>query len=652
MRLKIVTASLILLVSLLFLFQNCSEMGSFSGSIGQTSLAQNPDAFTVLFPRPLSMAPDGQTYSDTVPDTIDLADRAALYIQGVTQTANPNQYYAPQAASLNPAFSYDGVGPKFTLEGWGAPNWGEVMLALSLAREMTGFDRDNSKGTWTTQYEMMKNMLDPDANRAVSTNIVQPVAAVTPTTYAMMALHHSWKQRPTSSLLSSIDDFLKMHQNVLRSEIRAGREFFYFYNDKTDFGASSVGDLGSFNMPFVQGVALGAFVELYQDTRNQQALQMAYRLTDYLLNYENSVLWGAGGEFNGHIYSWLEAARGLLLFAKVIQAQDPVRAEQLIRFVNGTYSFIKNRTQAGWVGNFGSTGTTANMAITGLMLSQLGAGDYYDEIEAWTRNQLTESQIDELAAERIPSQNDSRWQYDQVGKKVKGLFFGDATHVLSIPDGSQAFTTDDHAMSFRGLHAVWNHIVQVKGSDAYVNIHMNRASRYLDVKSEIPYRGQVEIITKQDIGPIRNLYIRIPTYLSDRSTIQLRRLNADGSAVNLDVKFAGPYGHYVYIDSVAARTKYILYYPVPVLNLPVVQMRANDHVWYECSHTTTPGQQVQAIMSGVFRGTTLVHVNAETPAGIPRYSQSWRKDLYNLKQQEIEAPQKNKTQFIYIESSM
>ncbi len=43
------------------------------------------------------LKPKGQYYDATVPDTLDLAERARLTVHGLTSFLNPNQNYAPTA---------------------------------------------------------------------------------------------------------------------------------------------------------------------------------------------------------------------------------------------------------------------------------------------------------------------------------------------------------------------------------------------------------------------------------------------------------------------------------------------------------------------------------------------------------------------------
>src|SRR5205085_966734 len=72
-----------------------------------------------------------------------------------------------------------------------------------------------------------------------------------------------------------------------------------------------------------------------------------------------------------------------------------------------------------------------------------------------------------------------------------------------------------------GLYDAWDHIVDYKGSFAQVNLLLNRASQYLDIKSELPYRGAVHLFTKPNLGLLENVGVRIPNWV-DRKSVTLR----------------------------------------------------------------------------------------------------------------------------------
>lgn len=606
-----------------------------------------------IFPSTASFLPKGVTYVDVVPNTIDLSERAGRYIKGVVATADPNQNYSPTAAALSSNFSYSAPGPRFFTSYWGSPNWGEVLLALAEAREMTGYDRDNSAGTFNMQLAMMYGMFKDTENF-----IVTPGGGTTPMVYAMQSLLKTSEQNPSSELSSAIELFYRLIRGQLKPVNNSGKTYWGLFADLSPLTPDpTVGYMGPMYVPFIQGTTLIGLEEFGRSYGDPALPIFQASLRDLILEIQGSYLWTspdanfypfpAAKGFAGHMYSWLEATRGVLMNARKLRATQPAAAAGYAAFGRDIYDFVKQRTYAGWVGNFGSSGTTADMISIGLLLSELGAGDNYDEIDAWVRNQLTECEIDDHAAAFIPNYNSSDWSTNQVGNKVKGLFFADATHVSSIPSVSQAFTSDDHAMAFRGLYDVWTKIAKVDGVNAYVNFHMNVATPILDVKSEVPYRGRIEVYTKANLGGVRNLYLHIPAGV-DRTRIRISKLNSNGTKTLVTNSMGvGPYSNYVMIGNIAPRTRYLMDYPLWIHDLSVFQVRGDDKGWYESSFPLDPSQQNVQSWTGKFRGGTMVALSTGPGEGIPRYSQPWRASLANLNGASIVAPFMNVNRFVH-----
>src|SRR5208283_3741359 len=86
--------------------------------------------------------PPGQYYQATVPDTLDLAERARLAVRGLTNSLNPR--------STEPAATYAPFGlgyfsattPYLASMPRGTPNWGKWAEGLILNRAMCG-SREN-----------------------------------------------------------------------------------------------------------------------------------------------------------------------------------------------------------------------------------------------------------------------------------------------------------------------------------------------------------------------------------------------------------------------------------------------------------------------------------------------------------------------------
>ena len=92
--------------------------------------------------RPEMLEPVGQYYDATVPDTLDLAERARLSVHGLTASLNEKKHYEPYGHGLfntDPPFLTTRFAPG---DGGGAPNWGKISDAIILTRSMCG-SREN-----------------------------------------------------------------------------------------------------------------------------------------------------------------------------------------------------------------------------------------------------------------------------------------------------------------------------------------------------------------------------------------------------------------------------------------------------------------------------------------------------------------------------
>jgi hypothetical protein len=177
---------------------------------------------------------------------------------------------------------------------------------------------------------------------------------------------------------------------------------------------------------------------------------------------------------------------------------------------------------------------------------------------------------------------------------------------------------------------------------------LNHAGLYMDVKSDVPYRGHIAIKTKPSLGPLKKIFVRIPSGTNPNS-VSFHRLNANGTMSLIPhIVGVGPYSHYAAIEGLKPNENYIMDYPIAVRDMTIYQMRADAKLWYESSFPASPNDQVITSWRATFRGGTLVKIWANTqPAGIPRYQQAWRKTLADLGTGSIEAPTTSVERFIY-----
>lgn len=178
----------------------------------------------------------------------------------------------------------------------------------------------------------------------------------------------------------------------------------------------------------------------------------------------------------------------------------------------------------------------SDMIIAGMMLSQIG-DDHWDDVDRWVRNQLAESQltrIDWLSNGEVDwkefevpqSQRDAifiKGQYttDRVAERTLGAFSGWPSMNdwvgQSHPDKLLTIMNCCSGSGARALYAVWQNMISFEPSKATtqpgrlkVHLLLNRASKWADIDSYIPYEGRVDIKAKQDLL----LDIRMPQWAS------------------------------------------------------------------------------------------------------------------------------------------
>ncbi|RJQ34962.1 hypothetical protein C4568_01795 [Candidatus Parcubacteria bacterium] len=587
------------------------------------------------------LVPDGITYTDTVPDTLDLAERANLFITGATRSIMPTMYNAPAGVLLStqlPKYFIDMFGaycttatPCFSVKS-GQPNWGNVMLALSEAREMAG----GTPADWTVtnQYAMAKNMLDYEKQQDLRVlfnlpNIVAPTAATNPSMEAMQALMQEWEHRPTSALKSTIDEFVQMQQDHMKTVVDpGGKSFVATWDEPTPLNNGDTGYFSTnFDRVYLAADALYAMAKWYRLSGNMQSLTIANQLGEYIRNYNNSEFWRTpdqsmypqeSGQFVGHTHSWLLATLGIVEHALAVEKFNPALSRDELNFADSVYNFMKRRFNVGAIGNFGETGAVGDQIRLGLRLAEAGKGNYYEEIEAWTRNQVAESQIDGAIRPYVENNVNSVYELNAIADKVQGLFFSDAAHILAVPfpnTYSSTLNIDGAANIFHGLYNVWLHTVDINGTTAQVNFLLNKAGKYLDVKSDLPYRGRVAVYTKQHIGTLNVLLVRIPSW-TDKSQVTVA---VNGAILAAGAwSWGGPYGAYVHISNVNANTVYEIQFPVPVYQTTITQLRDQNQWWIEGSYSD-PAYEHIVRLNGTFRGDTLVDASPRPSTGIPRY---------------------------------
>lgn len=656
-----------------------------------------------IFPDLASLRPDGKAYTDTVPDTLDLAEMAKAYLQGMSRTliridraqferqfslaihepARVEEFRAAQKQALDAMGAGRVVlGPPGIVEFFGTPNmhylkgvenWGKVVEAMDMARKMSGYDLDDRDGTFSAQLTTTRDMIDPNVNWAYTyTNSgawisVPLVDNVISGSRALEGLIEIRKHRPSPELdlqILKMLAFIKAQGTQLNQNGLPMR--WYMTMDPAtidDFAENFVGKNGRYWQPFHSGTLIRPMAAWHMLMPDQALLNISAQLSNFLLHYSQGGVqdwfWqtlghqpAGTGHFAGHVHGYLTALMGLLWEAEARLKVDPndARARQMIQFANTSYVWARDVNGEGVLGNFGEVCALGDMLRIAVKLTELGAGDYNEDIDRYLRNQMIEQQITRANSAMIANNvNPGNNLVDRIRDRVIGLFYEDAAHPFALPfDPSQPNTIGMGNFAFamvacgfgnpmRGIYEAWRHIVQIFGERAQVNLLLNRASPYFDVKSEIPYRGSVHIVTKANIGPITTLDVRIPDWTT-KAQVKVALNGVDLPAAQWSWKN----NTYVSIPAVKASSTYTISFPTVIRQLTVTQRKAQNQGWYESNVNDPKYPFTISTYTGVFRGNTLVDAAGRPTSGTNFYQ---RQALAALGGSEAAAPTVTRARF-------
>ena len=171
----------------------------------------------------------------------------------------------------------------------------------------------------------------------------------------------------------------------------------------------------------------------------------------------------------------------------------------------------------------------ADMIALALKLSEAGLGDYWDDADRWIRNMFAEGQllstdwiyrmpeaglINPGPSDLSPSVVSPYDSVDRVPERHLGAFAGwpaaNDWYVGNGPGIMQCCTIN----GARTLYWIWERVLRHQDGKLRLNLLLNRASRWADVESYIPYVGRVEVRVKQPV----DLSVRIPEWITPGET--------------------------------------------------------------------------------------------------------------------------------------
>jgi hypothetical protein len=489
----------------------------------------------------------GITYADRVPDTLDLAERAELAINALTRIPDPNADYEcffTLQINRNPMVmahewsTYVGQQAKF-------------MEALTMLRTVTG-----NKSGFEEEQGMMRaaaHMLGEDGLYyqpvrgrawALVNSTDQPIPGATDPdllrtgqfsdSYCcgrMLLAMSLWYQRDKNPFWRDTSErMIKRFGELSKSEGDAahfvkpfvGSGGYLTPGGKLDSGTSTEGlCMFTHNGP-IQGM-----VRYYKLTGFKPALELAGQLS----RWEKKCAFDKDGQAPGqHFHGHTMDLIAMLEYA--VAAHDG----EMIEFVRKSYEWFRTIGSAtvGWFPEMARADyltaescEIAEMVVLAVLISELGVGDYWEDAERYLRNQFAENQLSDGAwMQRISEASPKaavgyRESADDAVRRNIGGFAGWslANDFVPEPKGPLprgfAFMHCCTGNSSRAIYYAWRSIVGFEDKRLRLNLLLNRASRWADVHSFLPYEGRVELAIKRPCS----IEVRIPSWV-DKSEVR------------------------------------------------------------------------------------------------------------------------------------
>jgi hypothetical protein len=535
----------------------------------------------------------GQTYTDRVPATLDLAEMARLSLNALTQPVDPAQNY-----SLYFVASWNQNPPVLRHEAGSDDCLGKFIGPQVLNRLVSGSDEylDFERRILEHAY-----LSDPQG-RVLGRNGAS--ARVFEGFMLRYLRDHNpmWKDLVQQTLQGWVDTL----------DCPPGTNYGYWQNEGTPFSAG----VWSQN-PWKDELLLMA----YREFNWPAALEAARKHINFVVHHCDYFDWDSG-RFLGYHEKPTDARvhfhMHALYLKTFLQCGLLTKDADLVRFVKRSYLWARS-PQAGSAPALGFFPEFANqsansegcaisdMVDLALMMSEAGVDDFWDDADRWIRNHFAECQLSPEKAARLqawamtrPSQqvqpNESS---DRTTERSVGAFAG----WPGVNDWHPIWRAIQHCCTgnaSRSIFYAWDCILDESGKGLIVNLLLNRAARKADLYSYLPYEGRVELHVKQNCDFLR---VRMSDYVAANSV----RCTVNGSSRHL--RFSGRFAEVGKVK-VGARVKLLFANPTTTI---VEQVMGKSYTCTERGHTVVaidpPGAHCPLYERGAMKADAAPRVN-------------------------------------------
>jgi hypothetical protein len=321
------------------------------------------------------------------------------------------------------------------------------------------------------------------------------------------------------------------------------------------------------------GYVIGPLVRWYELSGNESALKLATYLTNWIVYHTDlfqddgsftlakseSEKEPSGYDFHGHVDSRLITVSGIIRCGIAANEDDFVKygkrvVDYVDRLCRGTGS-----NSFGWVYENVEQVQCETCAINRMIdcavqLARAGYPEYWNLVERAARNQLVENQLRDIDWVKSTKQmNDTEDViYNNVAERVKGGWAGwsfpnDWVGPHTVPEAPQIMCCC--VTGAEALYSVWSNIVIKDDEGVWINLLLNRSTRWVDVNSYSPYEGRIEITVKD----ASDLFIRLPEWV-DKSKVAV---TVDGAPQPFSWR-----GDYVHLGNLVIGQEVTVTYPL------------------------------------------------------------------------------------------
>jgi hypothetical protein len=264
------------------------------------------------------------------------------------------------------------------------------------------------------------------------------------------------------------------------------------------------------------GIILHSLARAYQLFGDETALDLARGIANHLIGISRYFNWK--GEFFGHVHSAVWVAAGLVLLGRLTgEAPYVEKGRQVFQYVLGMSSSF------GWVPEYTQwhpmseehceTCCIRDMILCGFELIDAGYDEYWDMINRFTRNQLTEQQIKTGSFVGVDNSlaDTADTTYRDMDMRIVGGYSGGAEPNSISLTRFRSVAGCCVGTAPQALHQVYNAIVTEKSGCTFVNLPLDHAGGRADVTTGYPNEGWMKVV----VGSPGGFAVRVHPFMKN-----------------------------------------------------------------------------------------------------------------------------------------